>query len=229
MRPNKDGWQLQHVHGGGHHPLTSGCRAHRFWPLHRVHAYDAFSLRPVLNDPRHFSQLAQLPFEWPMARLSIDFPSVASSFAQNVSRLAVERTLQGQRLTENLASNDLRAVCVGGHRAGSVSHCPFILGHWHRFPGWLHLESLEFWQKALYIELAGECYDLAPMSRNSQSPTVHKRHADSISSFVVIQHQKQNANRLPIQNVKVYFHNQGVREPAASCIGRRSDSGSIGR
>ena len=43
------------------------------------------------------------------------------------------------------------------------------------------------------------------MSRNSQSPTVHKRHADSISSFVVIQRQKQNANRLPIQNVKVYF------------------------
>ena len=43
------------------------------------------------------------------------------------------------------------------------------------------------------------------MSQNSQSPTVHKRHADSISSFVVIQRQKQNANRLPIQNVKVYF------------------------
>ena len=40
----------------------------------------------------------------------------------------------------------------------------------HRFPEWLHLESLEFWQKALYIELAGECYELAPMSRNSQSP-----------------------------------------------------------
>ena len=35
-----------------------------------------------------------------MARLSIDFPSVASSFAQNVSRLAVEQTLSGQRLTE---------------------------------------------------------------------------------------------------------------------------------
>ena len=33
----------------------------------------------------HFSQLAQLPFEWPVARLSFDFPSVAS-FAQNVSR-----------------------------------------------------------------------------------------------------------------------------------------------
>ena len=56
VRPHKDGWQLQHVHGGGHHPLTSqsGSQAHRFWPLHRVHAYDAFSLRPVLNDPTHF-------------------------------------------------------------------------------------------------------------------------------------------------------------------------------
>ena len=43
---------------------------------------------------------AQLPFEWPIARLSLDFPSVASNFAQNVSRLAVERTLSEQRLTE---------------------------------------------------------------------------------------------------------------------------------
>ena len=75
----------------------------------------------------------------------------------------------------------------------------------HQFPAWLHLESQEFWQKALYIELAGECHDLAPMSRSSQSPNVKKRCADSISSFVVIQRQKQNANRLPMQNVKVYF------------------------
>ena len=75
----------------------------------------------------------------------------------------------------------------------------------HRFPAWLHIESQEFWQKALYIELAGECHDLAPMSRSSQSPNVQKRCADSISSFVVIQRQKQNANRLPIHNVKVYF------------------------
>ena len=48
----------------------------------------------------YLSQLTQLLFEWPMARLSVDFPSVASSFAQNVSRLAVERTLSGQQLTE---------------------------------------------------------------------------------------------------------------------------------
>ena len=56
VRPHKDGWQLQHVHGGGHHPLTSqsSSKAHRFWPLHRVHAYDAFGLRPVLHDPTHF-------------------------------------------------------------------------------------------------------------------------------------------------------------------------------
>ena len=43
----------------------------------------------------HFSQLAHLPFEWPMARLSIDFPSIAASFPQNVSRLAVEKTPVG--------------------------------------------------------------------------------------------------------------------------------------
>ena len=49
-------WQLQHVHGGGQHPLTShsGDRAQNLWPFHRVHAYDAFSLHPRLNDPRHF-------------------------------------------------------------------------------------------------------------------------------------------------------------------------------
>ena len=145
-----------------------------------------------------------------MARLSIDFPSVAASFAQNVSRLAVERTLSGQPLTESWLETtcELFAWEATGQAASIIA--PLFQGTGsvealHRFPGWLHLESPEFWQKALYIELAGECYDLAPMSRNSQSPTVHKRHADSISSFVVIQRQKQNANRLPIQNVKVYF------------------------
>ena len=50
---------------------------------------------PGSSLPRfHFSQLAQLPFEWPMARLSIDFPSIAVSFSQNVSRLAVEKNPQ---------------------------------------------------------------------------------------------------------------------------------------
>ena len=54
---------------------------------HLCHCLKTQSFLP----PRfHFSQLVQLPFEWPMARLSI----------QNVSRLAVERTLSGQRLTE---------------------------------------------------------------------------------------------------------------------------------
>ena len=63
---------------------------------------------PGFPPPRfHFSQLAHLPFEWPMARLSIDFPSVAASFSQNVSRLAVEKTLSGQRLTESW----LEATC----------------------------------------------------------------------------------------------------------------------
>ena len=37
---------------------------------------------PGVELPRfHFSQVAQLPFEWPMARLSIDFPSIAASFS----------------------------------------------------------------------------------------------------------------------------------------------------
>ena len=31
------------------HPVSVG-----YCPLHRVHAYDAVSLRPVLNDPTHF-------------------------------------------------------------------------------------------------------------------------------------------------------------------------------
>ena len=352
VRPDQNGWQLQHVHGGGHHPLISqsGSQAHRFWPLHRVHAYDAFGLRPVLHNPIHFevpqhqsqgplesspssllhwhrdvrdqlpaasnespsaeftdpedeteantvsdssasqtdtgvhwdfgsrlsvrrnqrkshlkrikeedgarevetgfpssddaaestiarynatvaglaqlchcmhtpgsslprfdfSQLAQLPFEWPMARLSIDFPSIAASFSQNVSRLAVEKTLNGQTLTDSwLYTTCEKLAWEATGQAASVIATLFqgtgSVEVLHQFPAWLHLESQEFWQKALYIELAGECHDLAPMSRSSQSPNVKKRCADSISSFVVIQRQKQNANRLPMQNVKVYF------------------------
>ena len=378
VRPYKDGWQLQHVHGGGHHPLTSqsGSKAHRFWPLHRVHAYDAFSLCPVLNDPAHFevlqhqsqgpldsspssllhrhrdvrdelpaeskelpseeltgpedetednavsdssasqtdtgvhwafssrssgrrnqrtshlkrikeedgarevetgfpssddaaestiarynataavlahlchclltpglplprfhfSQLAQLPYEWPMARLSIDFPSIAASFSQNVSRLAVDKTLSGQRLTESWLETTCEKLAweATGQAASVIAKLFQGTGSFevlHRFPAWLHLESQEFWQKALYIELAGECHDLAPMSRSSQSPNIKKRCADSISSFVVIQRQKQNANRLPMQNVKVYIslpsHDPGVKELAQPFIRRCCHSGSI--
>ena len=158
----------------------------------------------------HFSQLAHLPFEWPMARLSIDFPSIAASFSQNVSRLAVEKTLSGQRLTESWLETTCEKLAweATGQAASVIAQFFHGIGSvevLHRFPAWLHLESQEFWQKALYIELAGECHDLAPMSRSSQSPNVQKRCADSISSFIVIQRQKQNANRLPIHNVKVYF------------------------
>ena len=157
-----------------------------------------------------FSQLAQLPFEWPMARLSIDFPSIAASFSQNVSRLAVEKTLNGQTLTDSwLETTCEKLAWEATGQAASVIATLFqgtgSVEVLHQFPAWLHLESQEFWQKALYIELAGECHDLAPMSRSSQSRNVKKRCADSISSFVVIQRQKQNANRLPIQNVNVYF------------------------
>ena len=81
-----------------------------------------------------------------MARLSVDFPSVASSFAQNVSRLAVERTLSGQRLTETW----LETICEQFAREATgqaVSHAPLFQGTGsvealHRFPGWLHLEFL---------------------------------------------------------------------------------------
>ena len=126
------------------------------------------------------------------------------------SRLAVERTLSGQRLTETWLETTCEQFAWEATVQAASVIAPLFQGTGsvealHRFPGWLHLESLEFWQKALYIELAGECHDLAPMSRNSQSPTVHKRQADSISSYVVIQRQKQNANRLPIQSLKVYL------------------------
>ena len=51
--------------------------------------YHCLKTRGFPHPRFHFRQLAQLPYEWPMARLSIDFPSVAASFSQNVSRLAV--------------------------------------------------------------------------------------------------------------------------------------------
>ena len=110
---------------------------------------------------------------------------------QNVSRLAVERTLSGQRLTESWLETTCEQFAWEATGQAASVIAPLFQGTGsvdvlHRFPGSLHLESQEFWQKALYIELAGKCFDLAPMSRNSQSPTVHKRHADSISSFAVI-------------------------------------------
>ena len=57
-RPEKPGWQLQHVHGARDHPLTSqsGSQAHRFWPLQRVHAYNAFSLRPGMCETNFLLQ-----------------------------------------------------------------------------------------------------------------------------------------------------------------------------
>ena len=115
-----------------------------------------------------------------MARLSIDFPSVASSFAQNVSRLAVERTLSGQRLTDTWLETTCEQFAWEATAQAASVIAPLFQGTGsvevlHRFPGWLHLESLEFWQKALCIELAGEYYELAPMSRNSQPPSVHTR------------------------------------------------------
>jgi len=357
VRPDREGWQLQHVHSGGRDALTSrsGAAAHRFWPLHRVHAYAAFGLVPSFHQQEHFldsapldwqaalepsparllqrlrdvrddpnytagtrgpqdpsepvadsdagsmselssvstqagstragdhwvsgsrnsverrprtvhlhtveeetdtreaeigfpscdsvaestitlfnataaalaefchslstpqsalpcfqiDQIAQLPYEWPMARLSFDFPSIAASFSQNVARLAVESTLQGNPITEPwLIATCEKAAWAAAQAANVVAPLFAQVGtidEVSRFPAWHHLESQEFWHKALYIELAGECNDLAPMTRSVRSPMVHKRSTTSISSFVLIQRQKQAPNRLPIQNVKVYF------------------------
>ena len=121
----------------------------------------------IFFPPRfHFSQLVQLPFEW--------------------RRHPAERTLRGQRLTETWLEMtcELFAWEATGQAASVIA--PVFQGTGsvealHRFPGWFHLESMEFWQKALHIELAEECYDLAPMSQDSQSPTVHKRHATPFS------------------------------------------------
>ena len=88
-----------------------------------------FSWSRAFLPPRfHFSQLAQLPFEWPMARLSIDFPSVAASFSQNVSRLAVEKTSVGSGSPNRGLKLPASSLCKG-HWTGSVSHCYVISGH----------------------------------------------------------------------------------------------------
>ena len=293
VRPDRDGWQLQHVHGGGQRFLTSqsGVKSHRFWPLHRVHAYDAFGLHPKLNHADHFeipshqavdvlesssasllyrhrdvrddpqpastvrssapatdqkedtdiitvsdssvsrhtepgvhwdsgshpsshrqprtirlkeikeengalevqagfptsddveestvarqnatvaglahlcnslephggelprfqfNQLAQLPFEWPMARLSVDFPSIASSFAQNVFRSSVETTLQGQLLTDPwIAATCEKFAWEASRQAASVLATLFAgVGSFEvlqRFPAWQLLESAMFY------------------------------------------------------------------------------------
>ena len=145
----------------------------------------------------------------------------------------MEKTLSGQRLTESWLETTCEKLAweATGQAASVIAQLFHGIGSvevLHRFPAWLHLESQEFWQKALYIELAGECHDSAP-SRSSQSPNVKKRCADSISSFVVIQRQKQNANRLPIHNVKVYFPcllTPGVKKFAKSFFGRCCHSGS---
>ena len=93
-----------------------------------------------------------------MARLSIDFPSIAASFSQNVSRLAVEKTLSGQRLTESWLETTCEKLAweATGQAASVIAQLFHGIGSvevLHRFPAWLHLESQEFWQKALYIWL----------------------------------------------------------------------------
>ena len=84
-----------------------------------------------------------------MARLSIDFLSIAVSFSQNVSRLAVEKTLSGQRLTDSW----LETACekLAWEATGQAPSVIAKLFHGissvevlHRFPAWLDLESQEF-------------------------------------------------------------------------------------
>lgn len=124
--------------------------------------------------------------------------------------MAVEATLLGQTLTEEwLTQTCEKFAWRATSQAASVIADLFqgvgARAEVQRFPGWLQLESQEFWHKALYIELAGECRELTPMTRTEASPTMHKRPEDSISSLLVIQRQRQQPNRLPIHNVKVYF------------------------
>ncbi|MEM1007847.1 MAG: hypothetical protein AAGJ35_02470 [Myxococcota bacterium] len=155
-------------------------------------------------------QISHLPYEWPMARLNLEFPSIAASFAQNVSRLAIEETLQGRTITQEWLSATCERLAwrAAGQAAAVIAPLFAYTGaveDLQRFPAWIYLESQEFWQKAVYTELAGECNELSPMTRSRKSPTVAKRSTTSITSFVIIQRQKQSPNRLPIQSVKVYL------------------------
>ena len=71
----------------------------------------------------HFSQLAHLPFEWPMARLSIDFPSIAASFSSGTNP-------QWATAHRVMAWNYLWKSCLGGHWSSCVSHCSVLSRHW---------------------------------------------------------------------------------------------------
>ena len=136
VRPIKDGWQLQHVHGGGQHPLTSqsGDRAHRFWPLHRVHAYDAFSLHPRLNDPRHFDvahhQRPDPLLPSPTSLFHANCSQVVSSHV-SVSRcpLRVRSTARRETLWAKLEATEGKSML--GHRPFKGQFCDrgIISGH----------------------------------------------------------------------------------------------------
>ncbi|MEM1281830.1 MAG: hypothetical protein AAGG53_17870, partial [Cyanobacteria bacterium P01_H01_bin.152] len=63
VRPDQQGWQLQHVHSRGRNIITSKFSAfHRFWALHRAHAYAAFGLTPYMCEPDHLLEAA--PANW---------------------------------------------------------------------------------------------------------------------------------------------------------------------
>ena len=140
-----------------------------------------------------------------MARLSIDFPSIAAIFSPECFSFSSGNGSQSHGLKLPVKNLLGRPLVKLRQSLPSYFTALVLLKCYIDFRRGSILSLRNFGQKALYIELAGECHDLAPMSRSSQFPNVQKRCADSISSFVVIQRQKQNANRLPIHNVKVYF------------------------
>ena len=91
----------------------------------------------------------------------------------------MEKTLNGQMLTESwLETTCEKLAWEATGQAASVIATLFqgtgSVEVLHPFPAWLHLESQEFWQKALYIELAGECHDLATMSRRGSPPMLKR-------------------------------------------------------
>ena len=61
-----------------------------------------YALALELQLPRfQLRQISQLPYEWPMARLNLELPSVSTSFSQNVARVCTEAMLEGTVVTDS--------------------------------------------------------------------------------------------------------------------------------
>ena len=102
---------------------------------HLCHCLKTQSFPP----PRfHFSQLAQFALCMAYSQAKIDFPR--SPPAQNVSRLAAERTLSGQRLTETWLETTCEQFAQEATFQAASVIAPLFQGTGsvetlHRFPG----------------------------------------------------------------------------------------------